>query len=167
LWIREFFGSWQRLICCCTRDPQLIVRLRLRKGPSRRSGDGAVAILAVIATGSRRGAKSRRKDNLVEAHIPEEDYPMENYISKVNYFCVGLGIGALAGILFAPKSGAETRDDMTRKFEEGKAFAQDKVRELRERAEDVAEASAQLKESLSGAFAAGRKAFQREMSKAG
>ena len=26
--------------------------------------------------------------------------------------CIGLGIGALAGVLFAPQSGAETRDDI-------------------------------------------------------
>jgi gas vesicle protein len=90
---------------------------------------------------------------------------MENYVSKVNYFCVGLGIGALAGILFAPKSGEETRDEMTRKLEEGKTYAQGKVRELRERAEDIVEAPARLKESISGAFEAGRQAYQNEMSK--
>ena len=90
---------------------------------------------------------------------------MENYVSKVNYFCVGLGIGALAGILFAPKSGEETRDEMTRKLEEGKTYAQGKVRELRERAEDIVEAPARLKESISGAFEAGRRAYQNEMSK--
>jgi gas vesicle protein len=96
---------------------------------------------------------------------------MENHSSRINYFCVGLGIGALAGILFAPKSGAETRDDVTRKVQEGKQQAQAKVRELRERAEGVVEsgkqASADLKRSISGAFAAGREAFQQEMSKVG
>ncbi len=96
---------------------------------------------------------------------------MENYSSRVNYFCVGLGIGALAGILFAPKSGAETRDDVTRKVQEGKEHAQAKVHELRARAEDLVEsgkqASTQLKESISGAFSAGREAFQQEMSKVG
>lgn len=96
---------------------------------------------------------------------------MENHSSRVNYFCVGLGIGALAGILFAPKSGAEMRDDVTREVQEGKEHAQAKVHELRERAEDLVEsgkqASAQLKESISGAFAAGREAYRQGMSKVG
>ena len=102
---------------------------------------------------------------------------MENYSSKVNYFCVGLGIGAAAAMLFAPKSGAETRDVIVRKAEEGKEYAQSKVRELRARAEDIVEsgkqaaesgmqATAHLKESISGAVAAGRAAYQNEMSKA-
>jgi len=30
--------------------------------------------------------------------------------SKISLFVVGLGVGALIGILFAPKSGEETRD---------------------------------------------------------
>lgn len=92
---------------------------------------------------------------------------MEKYSSKVNYFCVGVGIGALVGVLFAPKSGVETRDEMTRKLEEGRAYAQGKVRELRERAEDIAEVPARLKESISGAFEAGREAYRHEMSKLG
>jgi gas vesicle protein len=94
---------------------------------------------------------------------------MENHTSKINYFCVGVGIGAVAGLLFAPKSGAETRDEMTRKVEEGKEYAQSKVRELRERAEDVVEsgkqASARFKQSITGAVAAGRAAYEDEMSK--
>lgn len=92
---------------------------------------------------------------------------MESYGSKVNYFCVGLGIGALAGILFAPKSGVETRDEMAQKLEEGKAYAQGKVRELRAQAEDIVEVPTRLKESISGAFEAGRQAYQQEMSKLG
>jgi gas vesicle protein len=56
--------------------------------------------------------------------------------SKVSVFLVGLGIGALVGILFAPKSGDETREYLTGKADEGREYAQKKARELRERAED-------------------------------
>ncbi len=39
----------------------------------------------------------------------------DNVGSKVTYFLVGLGVGALVGILFAPKSGEETRDYLAKK----------------------------------------------------
>jgi len=90
--------------------------------------------------------------------------------SKVSYFLVGLGIGALVGILFAPKSGEETREFLAQKAEEGKEYAQKKARELRERAEDLVDrgknVAARQKESLSAAVEAGREAYQREKSKA-
>ena len=86
--------------------------------------------------------------------------------SKVSYFLVGLGIGALVGILFAPKSGEETREYLTQKAEEGKVFAQRKARELRDRADDLVERGKQVasrqKESISAAVEAGRDAYQRE-----
>jgi gas vesicle protein len=56
----------------------------------------------------------------------------DNVGSKVTYFLVGLGIGALVGVLFAPKSGEETRDLLSKKADEGRDFAQRKARELRE-----------------------------------
>jgi len=94
----------------------------------------------------------------------------ENTGSKISYFLVGLGIGALVGILFAPKSGEETREFLAQKAEEGKEYAQKKARELRERAEDLVDrgknVAARQKESLSAAVEAGREAYQREKSKA-
>ena len=64
--------------------------------------------------------------------------------SKWNYFLGGLGIGGLAGILFAPRSGEESREDLNQKVEQGKEYAQRKAREIRERAEDVAERGTQI-----------------------
>ncbi len=94
----------------------------------------------------------------------------ENTGSKVSYFLVGLGIGALIGILFAPKSGEETREYLSKKAEEGKEYAQRKARELRERADDLIERSKEVatrqKESISAAVEAGREAYQREKAKA-
>jgi gas vesicle protein len=89
-----------------------------------------------------------------------------NVGSKVSFFMVGLGIGALIGILFAPKSGEETRDYLTSKADEGKEFAQKKARELRERAEDLIERSkdimARQKDSISAAVDAGKETYKRE-----
>jgi gas vesicle protein len=93
----------------------------------------------------------------------------ENTGSKVSFFLVGLGIGALVGILFAPKSGEETREFLAQKADEGREYAQRKARELRERAEDLIEASKNVaqrqKDTISAAVDAGRDAYQREKSK--
>jgi gas vesicle protein len=94
----------------------------------------------------------------------------ENVGSKVSFFLVGLGIGALVGILFAPKSGEETREYLASKADEGREYAQRKARELRERAEDLVErgksVASRQKETLSAAVDAGRDAYQREKAKA-
>jgi gas vesicle protein len=90
----------------------------------------------------------------------------DNVGSKVSFFLVGLGIGALLGILFAPKSGEETRDYLSSKADEGRDYAQRKARELRERAEDLIERSKEImsksKEAISSAVDAGKESYKRE-----
>jgi len=90
----------------------------------------------------------------------------DNVGSKVSYFLVGIGIGALIGVLFAPKSGEETRDYLSKRADEGREFAQRKARELRERADELIErgkdVASKKRESLSAAVEAGREAFLRE-----
>ncbi|MFZ0522578.1 MAG: YtxH domain-containing protein [Candidatus Acidiferrales bacterium] len=90
----------------------------------------------------------------------------DNAGSKVSFFLVGLGIGALVGILFAPKSGDETRDYLSGKADEGRDYAQKKARELRERAEDLIERSKEImsrqKDALSTAVEAGKDTYKRE-----
>ena len=94
----------------------------------------------------------------------------DNGTSKFSYFLVGLGLGALLGILFAPKSGEETREYLLDKANEGRDYAQRKARELRERAEEIADSArdavARQKESITSAVDAGRKAYEREKAKA-
>jgi gas vesicle protein len=94
----------------------------------------------------------------------------DNVASKVSYFLIGLGIGSLLGILFAPKSGEETREFLSSKADEGREYAQRKARELRERAEDLIERSKEImarqKDSISAAVDAGKEAYQREKAKA-
>lgn len=90
----------------------------------------------------------------------------DNAGSKVSVFLIGLGIGALVGLLFAPKSGEETRDYLSGKADEGRDYAQRKARELRERAEDLIERSKEImarqKEGLSAAVEAGKETYKRE-----
>ncbi len=93
----------------------------------------------------------------------------DNVGSKVTYFLVGLGVGALVGILFAPKSGEETREFLAKKADEGKDYAQRKARELRERADELIErgkdVATRQKESISAAVEGAREAYRREASK--
>ena len=56
----------------------------------------------------------------------------EKIDSKVTYFLLGVGVGSLVGILFAPKTGEETREYLSQNV-------QKKVRGLQESAEDVIE----------------------------
>ena len=90
--------------------------------------------------------------------------------SKVSYFLVGLGIGSLLGILFAPKSGEETREDLSQRAKEGSEYAQKKARELRESAEDLIErgkeALTETREKITAAVNVGRETYEREKSKA-
>lgn len=89
----------------------------------------------------------------------------DNVGSKVSFFMVGLGIGALVGILFAPKSGEETREYLSSKAEEGRDYAQRKAQELRERADDLIARSKEImnqkKDSFSAAVDAGKDAYQK------
>jgi gas vesicle protein len=96
---------------------------------------------------------------------------MENNIaSKITYLSVGIGIGALVTILFAPKSGEETREYLAQKAEEGKEYTRSQARELRERAEDVVErgkqAAARQNQSINAAFEAGKEAYLGDKAKA-
>jgi gas vesicle protein len=93
----------------------------------------------------------------------------DNVGSKVSYFLVGLGVGALVGVLFAPKSGEETRQFLSDKADEGKDFAQKKARELRERADDLIErgkdVASRQKETITAAVEGARDAYRREAAK--
>ncbi len=93
----------------------------------------------------------------------------DNGGNKVSYFLVGMGIGALLGILFAPKSGEETRDYLVHRADEGKDFAQRKARELRERADDLVERGRDAveagRDSISDAIEAGKGAYRQAKSK--
>ena len=90
----------------------------------------------------------------------------DNVGSKITYFLVGIGVGALVGVLFAPKSGEETREYLSKKADEGKEFAQRKARELRERADELIErgkdVASRRKDSIAAAVEAGREAYLRE-----
>ena len=94
----------------------------------------------------------------------------QNIIPKGNYFLIGVGIGSLMGVLFAPKSGAETREYLAKRAGEGNELARKKVREMRARAEETVERGkkviVQTKGRIATAIEVGLKTYSREMAKA-
>jgi len=88
--------------------------------------------------------------------------------NKFSYFFLGLGLGVAAGLLFAPKSGAETRDLLLTKADEGKEYLKKRTGELRESAEEVIEkgktAVSRQRDNLSSAVEAGKQAYREAVS---
>ncbi len=94
----------------------------------------------------------------------------DNGGSQVGFFLAGLGIGAVIALLFAQRSGKETREYIVHKAEEGRDFVMTKSEEIRKQAEDAVEKGRDLvtkqKELLSAALEAGKQAYQDEKVKA-
>jgi len=93
-----------------------------------------------------------------------------NGASKLGFFLAGLGMGAILALLFAPKSGKETRDYIAQKAGEGRDYVKSKGEDLRKQTEEVIEKGKDLvskqKELLSAALEAGKQAYQEEKGKA-
>lgn len=53
----------------------------------------------------------------------------ENKAFNLAWFIAGIGIGALVGVLYAPKSGRETREDLAHGAREGADFVRTKTRD--------------------------------------
>ena len=79
------------------------------------------------------------------------------------WFLAGLGLGALAGVLYAPRSGAETREALRARAEEGREYVRGRAKEAREQAQQWAdrgrEVVTQQKEQFRAAYEAGRQAY--------
>ena len=84
--------------------------------------------------------------------------------NKLSYFFLGLGLGVAVGVLFAPKSGAETRDFLRSKAEEGTDYVKRSAEDLRESAVDAVDRGKETirrhKENLSAAVDAGKQAYR-------
>jgi gas vesicle protein len=99
------------------------------------------------------------------------DYPAENEVimrfgkyessddshvgTAVTFLLIGLGAGALAALLLAPKTGKQLRRDLKKGYEDAKDTvgdwadeAKDRTRDARERVRDVAKRGVDLAEDL-------------------
>lgn len=83
--------------------------------------------------------------------------------SSLIWFLAGLGLGAAAGILYAPRSGNETREQLRARAEEGREYVKNRAREAREQdaqwADKGRDVVSQQKEQFRAAYEAGRQAY--------
>jgi gas vesicle protein len=84
--------------------------------------------------------------------------------NKVFCFFLGLGLGVAVGVLFAPKSGEETRDLIRSKAEEGADYVKRRGEDLRDSATEALDKSKQTiqrhKDNLAAAVEAGKQAYR-------
>ena len=90
--------------------------------------------------------------------------------NKFSYFFLGLGLGVAAGLLFAPKTGIETRDLLLSKADEGKEYLKRRSTELVDTATDAIEkgksAVTRQRDHLNAAVEAGKQAYREAVSTA-
>jgi gas vesicle protein len=88
--------------------------------------------------------------------------------NKFSYFFLGLGLGVAAGLLFAPKSGPETRDLLRSKADEGKEYLKRRSAEVRDQAADVIDRGkstvTRQRDNLAAAMEAGKQAYREAVS---
>jgi gas vesicle protein len=87
------------------------------------------------------------------------------------WFLAGLGVGALVGVLYAPRSGSETREALRARAEEGRDYVRDRARDARDQASQWVDRGrnvvGQQKEQFRAAYEAGRQAYQEATTEAG
>ena len=87
------------------------------------------------------------------------------------WFLAGLGLGAVAGVLYAPRSGNETRDVLRARAEEGRDYVRNRARDARNQASEWVdrgrEVVNQQKDQFRAAYEAGRQAYQETTAETG
>jgi gas vesicle protein len=66
---------------------------------------------------------------------------MSDRSNGFSWFLAGLGLGALVGVLYAPKSGRETREDILSSAREGSEYLRDRSRQAAEQVSEYADRS--------------------------
>jgi len=68
--------------------------------------------------------------------------------TAVTFLLIGLGAGALIGLLFAPKPGKQMRKELRRRYEDARETLDDWKEDAKEATEEVLERGAELAEEL-------------------
>ena len=85
----------------------------------------------------------------MEVAVVEDD--TRKLATQAGYFISGAAIGAALGVLFAPKAGRETREDVSRWLEEKKEKSQVEFQAVKEALETGRKAFKAKEKELSGA----------------
>ena len=99
-----------------------------------------------------------------------DSYEGSHIGTAVTFLLIGLGAGALMGLLLAPKAGKQLRKELRRGYEDAKdSFddwaddAKDRVREVGERVRDAAARGAEMAEDLRDKVEPLRRAINRNL----
>jgi len=86
----------------------------------------------------------------------------------IGCFLVGVGVGGVVALLFAPKSGEQTRKLIAKKAGEGKEYVTSKGREFKDQAEELVQKAKGVvnkqREQLAEALDAGKEAARDALS---
>jgi gas vesicle protein len=84
--------------------------------------------------------------------------------SKLSYFFLGLGLGVAVGVLFAPKSGTETRQFIRSKANDSVDYVKRRSDDLKDTATETIDRGKETlrrhKDNLSAAVEAGKQAYR-------
>lgn len=84
--------------------------------------------------------------------------------SKLGYFFLGLGVGAAAALLLAPKTGEETRALIKSKANDSADYLRKRSEDLKDQASELVDKSrdavSRQKDQLTAAVSAGRQAYR-------
>jgi gas vesicle protein len=91
--------------------------------------------------------------------------------SSFLWFLAGVGIGGLVGILYAPRAGRETREEILARAEQGREYVRNRAQVAREQASEWVDKGRdvvnQQKEQFRAAYEAGRQAYQEATTETG
>jgi gas vesicle protein len=88
----------------------------------------------------------------------------DNDSNSIGWFLAGLGLGALVGVLYAPKSGRETRETILQTAQEGREYVTNRGQEFKGQVDEFVKKGKETlnrsKEQISSAVDAGRQAYR-------
>jgi len=102
-----------------------------------------------------RATGSREKTQREEAD--EENTQTGQSTNRIAWFLTGAIIGVTAALLYAPKSGSETREFLSGKAQEGRDVLTDGSRDIVETGRDLFERGRKLVEDAADLFDRGRR----------
>ena len=94
------------------------------------------------------------------SRMKSEDTHMEDNSSNVTWFLAGAAVGAALGILFAPKSGSETRKYIKNSTLESREAMENGGKDLMDKGKDIYDRGRKIADEASELFERGRKLVQ-------